>query len=197
MSLSLGERFGNEPTLQLAVRNARDEDIVMFAATPDKGRNETNSALARVQQGLEGGGPKIITACDSDGVILNKSPPGVFDYMICGQDVDAGTVEYSDELPVISGSSVSTAIASGIASLTLSCTIYADTSGKYNDNPGGENRGWRNAVVKGRLEHMVTGGDQSNPHQEHYVRLNKFCINDVEMVPGLVVNDDFMNKQFK
>lgn len=136
MSLSLPEdQLGN--TLEDAVERARDQDIVMFAATPEKGRNEGRSTLSAARERINSKTPNIITACDRNGVLLKTSPGSDFDYMICGKDVDAGAVQFSDVSPIICGSSVSMAIAMGIVSLTLSCYIYIENESIYTKNNTG------------------------------------------------------------
>jgi hypothetical protein len=199
MSLALAEDRLDD-TLQAAITRARNEDIVMFAATPDKGLNEMKSALSVVRERISSDTPRIITACDIYGNLLKTSPRSHFDYMICGEDVDAGRIQFSDAESMIGGSSVSTAIATGIASLTLSCSLYAQNPRIYRmDTEGREQRSlnWRNYLVKQRFDRMVTGDMHATPSNDEkkYVRLNQFCA-PTRLDPSFILDDAIVIDQF-
>jgi hypothetical protein len=88
--------------------------IVQMCSHHDEGWNVLKSWPADCKKA------KIIVACNKYGAFPDRQP-GRYDYQIHGMDIFTGAVPYLEAKDTISGSSVATAIASGLASLVLSC----------------------------------------------------------------------------
>ena len=113
MSLSL---LQTSPSLDEAIRNASSQKIVMLCSSHDLGSKITKAWPANAQETI------TITACDDYGQLLRPvDDKEKFNFMIPGQDVAAGVIPFLESNDRISGSSVSTAVASGLSSLILSC----------------------------------------------------------------------------
>ena len=139
LSLTLSEESSD---VKDALDEASKHDVVVLCATADEGNNQLFTTLARAERAI------AIAACDSYGKDLNFSQTSDVHFKVQGKDVLVGSVPFVASTEAISGSSVSTAIAAGLASLTLSCYRLAAnkicSSGKK----------WRRAAVQGRFEKM-------------------------------------------
>jgi hypothetical protein len=96
------------------VKQADDKKIIQMCSHHDEGWNVDKYWPAQCGQ------PKIIVACNEYGVFPDREP-GEYHYQIHGMDIFTGSVTYLECKDTMSGSSVATAIASGLASLVLSC----------------------------------------------------------------------------
>lgn len=146
----------NTPNLEAEVNRALTEGIVMVCSTADEGRNQPEAWPAANSQTM------AIGACDESGVPIHASST-VVDYFLLGEKVlydSAQGLEFREE---ISGSSVATAIAAGIASLCLSCwqiddhVNFAEQTVRYN----------RRDQVKTRFDAMKGNNKQD---KSKYVR---------------------------
>lgn len=113
MSLSLLQTSEN---LDEAISNAGHDHIVMMCSSHDLGKNVTKAWPAMARE------TTTITACDEYGQLLRSiDDTEKYDFTLPGHNVAAGVIPFLESNDRISGSSVSTAIASGLASLILSC----------------------------------------------------------------------------
>lgn len=100
--------------LQDAVGKADTDDILQLCSHHDEGWNVSNSWPADCEY------TKVIVACNEYGAFPDRQP-STYDYQIHGIDIFTGAVPYLESKETMSGSSVATAIAAGLASLVLSC----------------------------------------------------------------------------
>lgn len=118
MSFAIPQPFdGNKKyseNLQDAVDQADNADIVQLCSHHDEGWNISKSWPA------DCGKPTIIAACNEYGAFTDRQPRE-YNYQLHGIDIFTGAVPYLESKDTMSGSSVATAIAAGLASLVLSC----------------------------------------------------------------------------
>jgi hypothetical protein len=118
MSFAIPEYYydkkGYADNLSDAVDDADLDGIVQLCSHHDEGWNVLHSWPADCSP------TKVIVACNEYGAFPDRQP-GQYDYQIHGTDIFTGAVPYLESKDTMSGSSVATAIASGLASLVLSC----------------------------------------------------------------------------
>lgn len=100
------------------INAAKEQGIVMMCSNHDEGAKSKTSYPADYRDKTW-----VVTACDEYGFPpREREPPkGLGYYMFQGFNVAAGVIPFLESNDRISGSSVATAIASGISSLILSC----------------------------------------------------------------------------
>ncbi|KAJ0119897.1 Peptidase S8/S53 [Diaporthe amygdali] len=110
--------FEDRPALGDVIELAKKRGIVMMCSNHDEGANSKISYLAKRRDHTW-----VVTACDEYGFTpRDRDPPtGCDRYMFQGFNVAAGVIPFLESNDRISGSSVATAIASGISSLIISC----------------------------------------------------------------------------
>ena len=115
MSFTMSE---SRPELKKVIQRAENAGIVMMCSNHDEGANLKASYPAQYKPSTW-----VVTACDEYGFTPRerKLPTGEGYYMLQGLNVAAGVVPFLESNDRISGSSVATAIASGLSSLILSC----------------------------------------------------------------------------
>jgi hypothetical protein len=101
--------------LENAVNAAKREDIVIICSTADKGNNTQQIWPAQYD------GTISISASDIHGKITDWSSSTKAAYSFLGKDVCANKIPFMKSQSTISGSSVATAIAAGVASAILAC----------------------------------------------------------------------------
>ena len=106
--------------LEKAVAGAYEDGITMLCSTHDEGSNVDKTYPASMVETL------TVAACNEYGTLLRPGKTDGFQYMLQGLNVPAGEVPFLDSADRISGSSVATAIAAGLCSLTLSCLRLAN-----------------------------------------------------------------------
>lgn len=113
--------FEHRAELEEVIEEAERQGIVMMCSNHDEGANHQKSYPADYDQTW------VVTACDEYGFAPREinSPelpkkPG-YHYKFQGLNVAAGVIHFLESNDRISGSSVATAIASGISSLIISC----------------------------------------------------------------------------
>lgn len=99
--------------LDEVIKEAKNSGIVMMCSDHDEDANTMVSYPANCDYTW------VVTACDEYGFTPRerKLPTGPGYYMFQGLDVPAGVIPFLESSDRISGSSVATAIASGISSL--------------------------------------------------------------------------------
>ena len=160
-----------------ACEEAARAGIIMLCSAHDEGSNINEAWSAAYNDTI------TITACDEFGKLLRttKQP---YDYAIRGQEVAAGVVPFLKSDDLISGSSVATAIAAGLSSLTLSCDRLTHPGKTYN------HRDVRNKVIKPHLRAMLAA--------EKYILLEKFAGIDRKIKDGRVINaQEILEDDFK
>ena len=157
----------NTDSFQDACEEAAKAGIIMLCSTHDEGSNINKSWPAAFNDTI------TITACDEFGVLLRTTKQH-YDYSIRGLEVAAGVVPFLKSDDRISGSTVSTAIAAGLSSLTLSCDRLAHPEKTYDD------RDDRSKVIKHHLEEMKAA--------KNYILLEKFASIDQKIKDGRDVN---------
>jgi hypothetical protein len=143
-----------------AVTDANTENILMICSTADDGKNQDVAYPAHFK-GLTMG----IAGCNTFGSLLKNATSTDAEFLVPGRNVHAGVVPFLTGEPRISGSSVATAIAAGLASLTLSCHLYAGTA-DFNMLE------WKKAAVRSRFNQMTP---KNTDDDSKYIRLSRFC----------------------
>ncbi|KAK1254166.1 hypothetical protein MKX08_008161 [Trichoderma sp. CBMAI-0020] len=142
---------------QKACAMAVDAGIVLFCSTHDEGANIATAYPASFSDTIK------IMACDEFGA-PNRNMKDGYDYTIQGIDVAAGVVPFLESDDRISGSSVATAIAAGLGSLTLSCDRLA------NGGPSREySRSGKSELIKACFKDMLA------ENSDKYILLEKFA----------------------
>jgi len=161
------------PELEAELTEATKQGIVMTCSAHDEGfripvaypaghKSDTRSLM-------------VLAACDEYGKALRDIEQHKYDYLICGQNVAAGVIPFLKSEDVITGSSVSTALAAGLSSLVLTCDRLAKPDRKYE---GGTVKNSRWDTVKHHLDKMRSKdgirflllekfGNISEPHMQH------------------------------
>ncbi|KAL6867029.1 hypothetical protein J3F83DRAFT_761514 [Trichoderma novae-zelandiae] len=115
ISLSLVAFSDPDKEMRNAITAARQDDIVIICSTADEGRIGAHSVGEENREVLS------IAACDKYGNLLPQSQKNGFDYQFIGNNIRVGQIPFLKSEESIKGSSVSTAVAAGIASLILAC----------------------------------------------------------------------------
>ncbi|KAM0518153.1 hypothetical protein ACHAPE_004560 [Trichoderma viride] len=105
--------------LQKVCEKAVDSGIALICSIHDQGANISRAYPVSFRDVIR------IMACDESGAPA-RNVKAQYNYGIHGIDVAAGVVPFLESDDRISGSSVATAIAAGLASLTLSCDRLAN-----------------------------------------------------------------------
>lgn len=106
-----------------------------------------------------------IGACDKEGFRLGYTQDSDFPFLFLGKDVYVGPIPFVKSEDYVNGSSVATAIAAGVASLTLSCHrlannhVVLDGKGRYRS-------------VREKFQRMSFSA--SNSAEPRYVLLQRF-----------------------
>ncbi|KAI1373538.1 subtilisin-like protein [Hypoxylon crocopeplum] len=118
----------SSPALRDVVRKARTRGIVIMCSTSDEGENTDQVWPAAYYTQQEGAVERFdnvfpIVGCDEHGKPSRFSNEAAGRYYFRGEDIDASGTDPDllKERGVVRGSSVATAIATGIASLVLAC----------------------------------------------------------------------------
>ncbi|KAL9120735.1 MAG: hypothetical protein Q9187_002705 [Circinaria calcarea] len=156
----------NTDNLRNACAEAADAGIILLCSTHDEGSNIDEAWPAAYRDTI------TITACDEFGELLRPTKQG-YDYTIRGQEVAAGVVPFLKSDDRISGSSVATAIAAGLSSLTLSCDRLAHSGKMYTGQDD------KRKVIRHHLKAMAT---------EKYILLEKFARIDQKIKDGRDIN---------
>ncbi|KAL5085258.1 hypothetical protein Trisim1_010700 [Trichoderma cf. simile WF8] len=145
-----------------AIKAAKDDDIVILCSIADEGNMRARSV------GENNPNVFSIAACDRWGNLIPQSRRTGFDYRFLGHNVHIGQVPYLKSDEVIEGSSVSTAIAAGTASLILACTQISSSISKRDGSEEGRRRrgSWRYDTVKRKFDSMS---------EEKWVILDNLC----------------------
>lgn len=121
--------WDDDSELKAEITKASDDGIVIFCSTSDMGSNWRPSFPAEYHKEQK---VLAIAACDDWGTPLAHSQVASCDYYLPGKDIMVGPVPFVSSEERVTGSSVATAIAAGLGSLTLQCTRLAkEDQGKY------------------------------------------------------------------
>ncbi|KAL7963032.1 peptidase S8/S53 domain-containing protein [Trichoderma compactum] len=135
-----------------AIKAARNDDIVITCSIADEGNMSARSVGENNKNVLS------IAACDRWGNLIRQSRRTGFDYQFLGHNVHIGRVPYSESNEVIEGSSVSTAIAAGTASLILACARISSPILNHDVyEKDSRRRSWRCDAVKRKFDSMSEG----------------------------------------
>lgn len=134
----------SSPQLEEVLRKAKKKDIIIMCSTADEGENTDEvwpAAYYRREQDKAEKFENIfpIVGCDEHGKFSKYANEGAGRYMFRGEDVDASSTDPSMPIETanVQGSSVATAIATGVASLILACyRMVQDTLDKQSSPPG-------------------------------------------------------------
>ncbi|KUJ11640.1 uncharacterized protein LY89DRAFT_228881 [Mollisia scopiformis] len=132
--------------LSEAVRTAGFNGIFMVCSTADEGGNKPNCWPAQCPETVG------IAACDEMGVLTHYSNTEA-QFYFQGERIVYDSVQGSDTREEISGSSVATAIAAGVASLVLACCQIDEIEVALED---------RAKEVKKMFNRMTGGGKQES-----------------------------------
>lgn len=178
------------PDLERACIAASNEGILMFASSHDEGSNVREAYPASLAQTI------TIAAFDDFGMKLRQSEQE-FQYGISGEEIAAGGVPFLESDDRVSGSSVATAIATGLSSLILSCDKLAREE-RAQQGKGHSELNW-NWVV---CEHHFKAMASQTSHGAKHILLEKFGGIDVKLKDGLDINvreileDSFVNVDY-
>ncbi|KAH7308587.1 hypothetical protein B0I35DRAFT_413215 [Stachybotrys elegans] len=162
ISLSLVVHQDRDQNLAREIILAKDKDIVILSSTADGGmRNENTTTSADKPAHRD---VITIAASDWNGNVLDKSQKTGYNYCIVGDNVPVGLVPFLKSREVVSGSSVATALAAGLASLIVACCRIS-----ANCNTEGDAK-WRYRKVIDTMEAMSIGGMPPK-----WVDLDNFC----------------------
>lgn len=166
MSFALYEVPENRPDardlmdgLRKAVADAHTNNILMICSTADDGRNQDYSYPAKYDETIG------IAACNAYGTLLKNATETDARYYVPGKNVNAGVVPFLSSDSEVSGSSEATAIAAGLASLTLSCHLFTGTA-EFDRTQ------WRRDAVVKRFDDMKP---RDAADGSRYIRLSRFC----------------------
>ena len=147
-------------TLQKAIEDAFNDNIVLIASTHDEGSNANVAYPAGYARHTI-----AIAATNEWGSTLSYTPSEKnYNFRLKGVEVFAGAVPYLASEERVSGSSVATAIAAGLASLILSCHHISGFK-----EPGRTN--WKTELVTHYMKEMIP----SDAPAPKYVALKKFA----------------------
>ncbi|KAH6705319.1 peptidase S8/S53 domain-containing protein [Leptodontidium sp. MPI-SDFR-AT-0119] len=160
ISMSMSYRNEHEGIYK-ALQKVHTLGIVFLCSTEDRGRQTTLAYPAsHTQETIS------IAACNEVMTLLPQSDDRAF-YYFQGENVRATSLSYSDFTNVeVTGSSVATALAAGVASLILSCRNFANPTSTM----------LRKAMVKRVFDDMVQekGGKSRKPCFSHNRTLATF-----------------------
>lgn len=163
------------PALKQSIKDANQEDIVMFCSSHDEGSNVPESWPADAPE------TKTVVACDEYGTLFREIEPKKYDYRIPGVNVPAGTVPFLESNTHITGSSVATATAAGLGSLMLSCARLSNQA----------ERSQRITIINSYFKAMLSS-DKSQ-----YVLLEKFGDIDAKVKEGEpIIAQDILSQNF-
>ncbi|KFA46532.1 hypothetical protein S40293_09874 [Stachybotrys chartarum IBT 40293] len=130
--------------LEAVLRKARKQDIIIMCSTADEGENTDEVWPAAYYQRGQDRAEKFenifpIVGCDEHGKFSKYANEGAGRYMFRGEDVDTSSTYPGMPIKTVDvqGSSVATAIATGVASLILACyRMVQDRLDKESTPPG-------------------------------------------------------------
>jgi subtilisin family serine protease len=128
-----------------AINDAITQGIVIICSTADDGNNKTPSAISQHPDTI------AIAACDDGGKSLDFTVEEGYQYLVPGKDIIAGAVPFVESQESISGSSAATAIAAGLASLTLSCLHLANNERVKEE----KKTKWAKEEIQSRFDRMA------------------------------------------
>jgi hypothetical protein len=123
------------------------EGIVIICSTADQGNNSSKVWPASYEEG-----PIAVAACNSYGKLAPFSSDIGAHYFFHGMDIATEMIPYMKSPQEISGSSVATAIAAGVASLILACHRIVYPNLKKNE---------RKMVVNRHFKKMALDADNN------------------------------------
>lgn len=166
LCLVLTRTTDNVEELDNAFKKARNNNIVVICSTADAGRNWKDTWPVKFCRTSEKSGYDNILgigACDEFGNRLDETQDKGYPFQFKGKDIYVGAIPFAESDEQVTGSSVSTAIAAGIASLTLSCFRLAG-----NEKALGGSK--RFTTINRKFEDMSAG----NSVGPRYVQLQNF-----------------------
>jgi len=138
-SADLAETTGNEKDIKsldnfkTSIRNAYNDGITMFCAASDLGKNRESAASSMNRLPAAWGDTITIGAADPDGSPSNWTGSQTVDFYLPGMDIVVDGHVPAQGQPK-SGSSLATAVASGLAALIRYCIKAADGGDSSIDN---------------------------------------------------------------
>ncbi|CAH0024479.1 unnamed protein product, partial [Clonostachys rhizophaga] len=182
--------------LQNAVMKATENEVVTLCSTHDEGSKVHKAwpASLLTQAKEDCGNLIVLAACDEFGQLLRDADPNSYTYQIAGKDVQAGVVPFVKSTETISGSSVATVLAAGIASLTITGDGLANPGRSYYANKSEAKNNPQTRALKPRLQ---TVKDHLNEMKaavsDKHVLLEKFCkVGNTGVGKGHLYNDPYM-----
>lgn len=159
MSFTIGEK--GDLTKWMA--KANEEGIIMTCSTHDEGAKIENAypiGFGSKDKTVIG-----LAACDEYGRPMREAGLDDCDYLIRGQKMAAGAVPFLKSKETIDGSSVATALAAGLCSLTLTCDRLQNGDVKYEKETKSNSR---YKLVEKQLNSMTSATNKK------FVLLNRF-----------------------
>jgi Subtilase family len=124
--------------LKAALKRAKKADVVLICSTHDEGNKALEALPAQHPDTI------AIACCDENNKLIQEGSTYDPQYLVRGTGFSTDAISYIDSESSIRGSSVATAIAAGIASLTLACHHF--TVGKVEE---------RTSIVKAAFDRMA------------------------------------------
>ncbi|KAK0640567.1 hypothetical protein B0T16DRAFT_460740 [Cercophora newfieldiana] len=177
MSFSMVE---TSPELDKAITRAFTKGIVMMCSNHDEGSVASKAYPASDEL------THAIAACDEYGALLRETEDK-YAYKVHALNIAAGSVPFLDSSERVSGSSVATAIASGLSSLILSCVRLNNPGWEQSlrsnvSNTKEDEKRYRHKLVTKYLDAMVV------PDSKSYLSLEKFGNMNVRFKDGEHMN---------
>ncbi|KAL7961290.1 hypothetical protein V8C34DRAFT_274322 [Trichoderma compactum] len=180
MSFALKDDF---PQLKDVCIEAAYRGILLICSADDEGLNVTEAYPIDYPETIG------IVACDEYGQVTRAMEKSTYDYAIQGQGVAAGMVPFLESDDCISGSSVATAIAAGLCSLTLACSQIARNRFPGASGIGGQGQVTKKKIIKHYFSKMLAGGKRS-------ISLEKFAEIDKNIAEGRNIDAEYIIKTF-
>ncbi|KAI0593784.1 hypothetical protein F4775DRAFT_596851 [Biscogniauxia sp. FL1348] len=166
--------------LDTTISAANADGIVLLCSTHDQGSNVSKAWPADSAETI------TVTACDEYGALPRPTNEDKYKHKLHGFNVAAGAIPFLESTDRVSGSSVATAIATGLSSLILSCLRLA------NDNRLPLTGMRRKTEVEKHLNAMHSSEGSK------YVLLEKFGHIDAKIKDGEPINAEvILNQVFK
>ncbi|KAL3602888.1 hypothetical protein FPOAC2_07204 [Fusarium poae] len=161
--ISMSFTIGEMGEISKLLHEATQKGIVMTCSTHDEGAKAQNAYPAGLKS--DDKSLLVLAACDEFGTPIREIEPNKFHYLIRGQKMAAGTIPFLKSNDTVDGSSVSTALAAGLCSLTLTCDRLRDKDIEYEPGHGKGSRYDRvNTVLK----------SMTSPNNDKFIILNRF-----------------------
>lgn len=174
---------GDFPQVKAVCAEAAYRGVLLICSAPDEGLNVTEAYPIDYPETIG------IISCDEYGQVTRAMEKSTYDYAIQGQGVAAGMVPFLESDDLISGSSVATAIAAGLCSLTLACSQIARNRFSETNGIEKQNQITKKKIIKHYFSKMLADG-------KRYISLEKFAEIDKIFKDGRDIDAEYIIQRF-